>query len=194
LLHRPSVLLIAALLLQGCATRPAERTGAVRIAPGLDLVLPQPGTLGRNLDATQLVLAHYGDQTIAFEGHISATPDQFLLAVVDPLGRRALSIIWTDRDIVYEAAPWLPPNLRPETMLADLVLLYWPEAVVGRALRDSGGTVVTGPGTRTVLFGGQEVIRMDYQMAAGEPWTGHDRYRNLPRAYDLDIQSLAQVP
>lgn len=192
--HRPSLLLLALLLLQGCAARPATPPATVRIAPELDLVLPQPGTLGRSVNATQLVSAHYGDQTITFEGHISARPDRFLLAVIDPLGRKALTITWTDQDIAYESAPWLPPKLRPENMLADLVVLYWPEAVVREALRASGGTVVTGPGTRSIMAGGREVIQADYHMAAADPWTGRDHYRNLPRGYDLDIESVAQFP
>jgi hypothetical protein len=44
------------------------------------------------------------------------------------------------------------------------------------------------------MAGGREVILADYQTAGGEPWTGHDHYRNIPRGYDLDIQSVVQVP
>jgi hypothetical protein len=192
--HRAVVPLLFAALLAACAASPAQPPrNAIRIAPGLDLALPWPSDLGRSLDATQLVTAHYGDQTMVFEGHITATPAKFLLVVVDPLGRRALSVTWTDAGITYEAAPWLPPTVRPQNMLADIVMLYWPEAVVRQAL--SGGRLIVTRGSRSVLMAGQEVIHADYQPAAGgEIWAGVSRYRNLPWGYDLDIQSVLSTP
>jgi hypothetical protein len=191
--HLALVPLLCAVLLTACAGPVQPPNPAIRIAPDLDFALPRPGDLGRSLDATQLVTAHYGDQTMVFEGHISATPAKFLLVVVDPLGRRALSITWNDAGITYEAAPWLPPTVRPQNMLADIVMLYWPEAVVRRAL--SGGRLVVAPGSRSVFMAGQEVIHADYRPAAGgDIWTGDSRYRNLPRGYDLDIQSVLSAP
>jgi hypothetical protein len=176
-------------MLSACATGPAPNS--VRIAPGLDLVLPSPGTLGRTLQATQLVTAHYQDRTVLFEGHVSASPAQVLLVVVDQFGRRALSVTWNDAALTYTAAPWLPATLRPQSMLADIVVLYWPAPVVRRALAPSGGTLVTAPGVRSVVLGGREIIHAEYQPSApGETWAGHARYRNLPWGYDLDIQSV----
>jgi hypothetical protein len=194
--HRTIVPLLVAVLLTACAAGPAQPPrNAIRIAPDLDLTLPRPGDLGRSLDATQLVTAHYGDQTMVFEGHISATPAKFLLVVVDTLGRRALSVTWNDAGITYEAAPWLPPAVRPQNMLADIVMLYWPETVVRRALANSGGQLVVAPGSRSVLMAGQEVIHADYlPVAGGEIWVGNSRYRNLPWGYDLDIQSVLSTP
>lgn len=188
---RALVLLLFAVLLTACAGPVQPSDNVIRIAPNLDFALPRPGDLGRNLDATQLVTAHYGDQTIVFEGHISATPAEFLLVVVDSLGRRALSVIWNDAGITYVAAPWLPSTVRPRNMLADIVVLYWPEAVVRRALARSGSSLVVAPGSRSVFMAGQEVIHADYRpTAGGEIWTGDLRYRNLPWGYDLDIQSV----
>jgi hypothetical protein len=158
-------------------------------------MLPRPGDLGRNIEATQLVTAHYGDQTMVFEGHISITPARLLLVVVDSLGRRALSITWNDAGVTYDRAPWLPPTVRPENMLADIVLLYWPASVVGQALASSGGTLVEAPGARSILTAGKEVIHADYQSDSdSEAWGGHAHYRNLPWGYDLDIQSVLATP
>jgi hypothetical protein len=194
--HRIIVPLLVAAVLVACAVAPARPPrNAVRIAPNLDLALPGPGDLGRSLAATQLVTAHYGDQTMVFEGHISVTPTTFLLVVVDTLGRRALSVTWNDAGITYEAAPWLPPAVRPRNMLADIVVLYWPEAVVRRALAASGARLVVAPGSRSVLVAGQEVIHADYQPAVGgDIWVGDSHYRNLSWGYDLDIQSVLATP
>ena len=191
--QRALISLLVALLLASCAAGSTPSRTKVRIAPDLDLVLPRPGDLGRSLDATQLVQAHYGDQAMVFEGHVSVTPERLLLVVVDPLGRRALSVTWTDAGVTYDAAPWLPATVRPENMLADIVVLYWPEAIVRRSL--VGGSLVATPGARSVLVEGHEVIHADYQPATlGETWAGRAHYGNLPWGYDLDIQSALSVP
>jgi hypothetical protein len=181
-------LLLAALALAGCAAAPPPLPpGSVRVAPGLVLVLPQPAELGRSLEATQLVTAHYGAQTFVFEGHVSATPERLLLVGLDPMGRKALSVTWSASGIQAETAPWLPEQLHPENMLADLVLLYWPEAVVRRGLAGSGGTVTSGARSRSIGLDGQELIHADY--GQDDAWTGSLHYRNLAWGYGLDVQS-----
>lgn len=193
--HWAFVPLLSAVLLTACAAPVQSLDHVVRIAPGLDFTLPRPADLGRSLDAAQLVTARYGDRTVVFEAHISATPAKFLLVVVDPLGRRALSVTWDNAGITYEAAPWLPPAIRPRNMLADIVLLYWPESVVRQALARSGGRLVVAPGSRSVSMAGQEVIHTDYWPAArNEAWTGESHYSNLPWGYDLEIQSVLSPP
>lgn len=183
-------LVLLATTLGGCVARnggmPAE---AVRIAPTVTLVMPHPGDLGRSLEAVQLVTAHYGDQTFVFESHLSATPKRFLLVGLDTVGRKAMTITWTDAGIAYEAAPWVPEQLRPANILADIVVLYWPAASVRRAL--SGGTLDTGPERRSVIAGGQEVIRAEYRPTRpGDPWSGRLHYENRAWGYALDVESL----
>jgi hypothetical protein len=189
--HRVLIFVVV-LVLDACAAVPdGPSHNAVLIAPGLELVMPRPGDLGRKLEATQLVTARYGDRAMIFEGHISATPERFLLVVVDPLGRKAMTVTWTDDGVTYEAAPWLPATVRPQNMLADIVLLYWPEAVVRQALLASGGTLAASGQMRSISVAGQEVIHADYQPAGdGQAWAGHLHYRNLPWGYEMDISSV----
>ncbi len=175
------------LMLAACTGGP--RPALVPLSPQLSLRLPSPGDLGRSLEATQLVNARYGDRTFVFEAHISATPERFLLVALDPLGRQALSITWTDSGVSSVAAPWMPSALRPENMLADLVLLYWPEPSVTRALAGSGGTLIDTPRARSLVFDGKEVLHADYQPGADDRWTGRIAYRNFAWDYQLDIQS-----
>jgi len=52
------------------------------------------------------------------------------------MGRRAVTITWTGQNVSAETAPWVPETLRPGSMLADIILIYWPEAAVRRALPD----------------------------------------------------------
>ena len=155
-------ILMLAVVLAGCATRSAKTTDeSVLIGPELTLVMPRPGELSRSFEAVQLVSARYGERTFVFESHLSASPDHFLMVSLDSIGRKAMTITWTDAGISYEAAPWVPEQLRPQNVLADIVVLYWPEASVYRSL--IGGTLTTGPNMRSVMIGDKEIIHIDYQ-------------------------------
>jgi hypothetical protein len=187
---------LSAIAVGACAQATVEPPGrGVHISRELVLVLPRPGDLGHAVEVTQLVTARHGTQSYTFEGHVSATPERFLMVGLDSLGRRAMTITWTDSAITYEAAPWLPPQLRPENILADMVLLYWPVTSAHQAVEASGGAVTATDRRRTVTYDGQTVVEIDYAPAKdGSPWSGHMRYRNLAFEYELEIQSVRSSP
>jgi hypothetical protein len=193
---RACIVVLLALASAACAQHSIDRAGrSVQIAPDLSLTLPRPADLGQSIEVMQLVTARYGDQTYAFEARVSATANQFLMVGLDSLGRRAMTITWSDAAISYESAPWLPPQLRPENVLADMVLLYWPEAAVSQALAPSGGVVMAVPGRRTIAKAGEPIIQIEYGPSAdGSPWAGTLRYRNLAFHYEMDVQSVRSSP
>ncbi len=177
------------LALSGCVD-PAPST-SVRMAPGVVLVLPEPAELGRDVEAAQLVQARYGVQDFAFEAQISVTSARLLLACVDPLGRVALTLRWGQGRLDVQAAAWLPGAIRPDNMLADIMVLFWPEPSIRRALATSGATLASGAGWRAVRAGAEEVIRAEIPQT---PWNGTLRYRNLVWGYTLDVQSVEVTP
>ena len=188
--RRTAITASALFLLSACtAHSPDASPDHVVIAPGLALIMPDPASLNRRIEAAQLVIARYRTQTIAFEARISAAPDHFDLLCIDTLGREAMRIHWTQTGIVAEKAPWVPENLHPENMLADIVLLYWPEPIVAQSLAASGGTILAEPGLRSIRLLGKELIHAEFQPIGADPWNGKARYRNMPRDYALDIQS-----
>lgn len=187
---RPTLALLAFSLLAGCTTSPGQPAKVIRVAPDLDLVMPAPASLGRPVEAAQLVTARYGGQSFVFESRIKATSRDFRFVGVDSFGRRAMTITWNDTGIHSEIAPWLPPQIRPDNILADMVMLYWPEAVVRNGLAAAGGQLLSGPDQRSVSVAGREVIRADYHPAHDDdPWTGSLTYRNLAWGYELEVQS-----
>lgn len=184
------------LLLCACAAPDAavQRADAPLIAPGEPLALPRPAELGRSVEASQLITASRGGQTFVFEGRLSVTPERFLLAGIDTMGRRAMTVTWTDAGVTAETAPWLPEGLRPGSMLADIVALYWPEAAVRRALAPAGGELKADAHRRSVTLDGKEVLRAEHSWAAGAPWTGTLRYANLAWGYEIEVQSTEVAP
>ena len=178
------------LALSGCAdsSPPPAPAGTVRVAPDLFLTMPKPSSLGRELEATQLITAHYGDQTYVFEGHLSASSQRLLLQGLDAMGRKAMTIRWSDDGIQTETAPWLPKQLRPENMLADIVMIYWPADQVNAALAASGGHVTATARSRSIADAKAEVIHADY--SGDDPWNGSLSYSNLAWGYALNVQSV----
>jgi hypothetical protein len=190
---RRRIAVLAVFALAGCAN-PASEPGAivVPIAPDLALAIPSPADLGHRVEAVQLVVAQHDDRTAAFEGRISAAPDHFDLVCVDSLGRKSMSIHWTPGHIQAEKAPWVPQDLQPENMLADIVMVYWPAPVVSRALAASGGTMAIDSRVRSIRVHEAEAIHIDF--LGDDPWNGRATYRNLGWNYTLDIRSRVIGP
>lgn len=185
------------LWLGACAALPGGGAIDARvpmIAPDKVLDLPRPADLGRRVEAAQLITASRDGQTFVFEGRLSVTPERLLLVGVDSLGRRAMTVAWTESGLEVETAPWLPPALRPGSMLADIVVLYWPEAAVRQALAPTGGTLTADGGRRVVRIGEKEVLRAEHDWAEGAPWNGTLRYANLAWGYEIEVQSAEAAP
>jgi hypothetical protein len=187
------LLLALLLVVSGCVQAPPPQTNRIPIGPESFLTLPAADSLGRSLEATQLVTARYGDRTIVFQTYLSATPERFLMVSVDPLGRQALSVTWAQQSITVEAADWLPRDIRPENILADLVLLYWPASVVSDSIAASGGTVQETAGTRTILAAGTPLAEIRYTDPA-TPFAGKAFFQHKVWGYSLDIQSQETTP
>jgi hypothetical protein len=162
---------------------------AAQFAPGRDLALPVPADLGRSVEAAQMLSLKYDGQTFAFEGRISITPERLVLVGVDGMGRRAMTATWDGRSLAMESAPWLPSKVRPGSMLADIVLLYWPEATVRKALAPAGCILLATAKSREVRCGNDTVLTAKYDWPAGAKWNGTLSYSNLAWGYEIEAQS-----
>jgi hypothetical protein len=186
---RLAVALALGAALAGCATVPLP-PGETRIAPSVVFAIPGPEALGYPVAATQLITAHVRGNTLAFESHVEIGKESIDLVGLDPFGRRALTIHWRDGVLSYETAPWLPDRVKPENILADIAITYWPEAAIRAGLASSGATVEDSPAHRTIIAGGHAIISIDYDGAEAQRWTGMVHYRNEALDYDLDIRSV----
>jgi hypothetical protein len=191
-MRRATSFVVMLLLLASCATSPPpvspEEAARPMIAPKQVLTLPRPADLGRSVQAVQLITFRRGNQIMVFEGHLSITPERLLLVGIDSLGRRAMTLTWTEMGLTAEAAPWLPPAVRPGSMLADIVMLYWPAAVISASL-PPGGEVIESAGRRQILLDGKSVLDVDYGFDTAGRWTGRLRYANFSWGYQIEVQS-----
>ncbi len=184
--------LVLALPLAACAALPPPLPGdTALIAPNSAFRVPAPNLLGQRVAVAQSVQADYGGVGMVFEAQIALTPEGLDLVVLDSLGRRALTIAWHGRDPVAETAPWLPEQISPANMLADIALLYWPEALLGPALLAAGARLEVTAERRAIFAGGREVVRIDYMQPG---WGGRALLRNLAFGYSLRVNSVLLAP
>lgn len=179
----------------GCTTAPADedlnptKPGTVRISPHVALIMPSPADLGRSVEATQLVTVRYGNQDFAFEAHIHATPENFLLVGFDLMGRKIMTINWAKESTSFETAPWVPKQLRAENILADIVLLYWPDNIVRKSL-DKTVKLNSTAHVRTIILDHKIIWQADYQLKSKHDlWSGKLHYHNLAWDYEFNIES-----
>lgn len=175
------------LLLAGCATE-SPPPGRVTVAPGIDFTLPPPAALGREIEAVQMVTARHGTQSFTFEGHLSVTSERVLLAGTDGFGQRLMELRWDGRTLTSDKASWLPETLRPDYVLADVMLIYWPEAAL--RLSVSGLRTADG-GERRIGRAGEDELTIRYE---GDPWNGTAHLVNLPWDYEIEVQSRMVTP
>jgi len=170
-------------------------TASVAVAPNVNLTLPNPATLNQSVEVTQLITAHYGDKVFAFEAHISANSDHFLLIALDMMGRKLFTLHWTKDQILYDPAPWVPSQLQPENILGDIVLLYWPEKIVRQSLAPSTVTFVGNSHHRTLFIDHKSIWQASYHLKnKSNPWIGDIQYSNQAWGYDFKVQSKETNP
>lgn len=188
---------IAGLLwfLAACSSSPAtDDANRPMFAPGHLLSLPQPGDLGHTVDWSQHITVRHDGEVFAFDGRISVTPERFQLVGVDGLGRRAMSVTWEKSGrVTATRADWLPAQVRPGPMLADIVLLYWPADVLRRSLAKSGAALREVGNSRIISLDGDVILRIDY-LTGRHAVAGRLSYRNNAWGYDIDVQSVEVTP
>jgi hypothetical protein len=191
---RACLALACSAVLGACASSEHRTTKPAHIAPDVEFVIPGPQDLGQCANVSQLITARYRDRTFVFEGRLSASPERLQLVGLDGFGRRALSIVWDGDQVSFDPAPWLPDALKPENILADIAIIYWPEEAVRRGLAGSDAVLRTVQRERSITMHGDNIITVTYDTPNRETWARSAKYRNMAFDYELDLRSVAVEP
>ncbi len=201
---RSILILFMTLSLSACVTDFADLTVpnpfasnpayTITLAPGVTIELPEnPWVTAQGLEATQQVTAQWRPKngepgTATFLARISAQPGQVRIAVLDDLGRRAMTIDWTLDGLNIVKADWVPDALDPERLLGDIVMTYWPDDVVSDVV-DQSMTVEETMGQRTIRTNGDGLVFVAIEKPIRDPWQGVATLRNMKLGYTLTIRS-----
>lgn len=184
-------LVLLLLGLAACASAGPERLTA-SLAPDIRYRLPLPRALGREVQATQLITARYRGEVYAFEAYLGITAEALTLVTTDPFGRRAMTLTWQESGLTVEKASFVPEFIRPENILADITIAYWPEDAVRAGLAGSDATLQADARRRVIAARGQDIIEVSFEGAAAPGLAPFARYRNLAFGYDLDLRSASE--
>ena len=187
-ISRRELWLVAGAVLAACET-PEPDVARVPLAPGVSMLLPRPGELGRMVEAAQMIEISHGEQKFALEGRLSISPQRLLLVATDALGRRALTTSWNGTTLDAELAPWMPGALRAANVIGDIVILFWPDEVLARVLAPAKATLASGTDGRVIAAGGRDIVRVQYRPNRSAAWNGTAVCTNLAWGYRLSIRT-----
>lgn len=167
----------------GCGV-PAGQPGS---KPVLDLRNTSWVSPGRTVDLTQQISVSSGSHQLIVQARLQLTDTEIRLVALDMLGRRAMDLRWGVDGFDSNTADWLPDLVQPESVLADLVLIYWPLDKLQPLLR--GAQISTAPDARLIHRDIGPDIRIDYDFTPGVSYVGSVTFRDPMRHLTVEIQS-----
>jgi len=196
---RRLIALLGILLLSGCALFDAPRS--TPLPGGAQWQLLSPDQLGRSISVTQRVTGNFNGQSVALLFYLEVTPDRLALVGTTPDGSELFSLEKTASALNVHATPLLPKQLRPEMVLADLQMAFWPAAAIEKNLRDTDlqlreqneavgmRRTITQQSTQQ---NGEPVITIDYDSA--DRWRGSVRFEQHVWHYSYVVETLQSSP
>ena len=176
-MHRLIALLLAGVLLAGCATRPQKP--AVEL-PALRLA---PAALGHDLAVQQRLVFRFGPHVRELDALLEVDATDVRLAV-QAMGRTGVRLQWDGTALVEQRAAWLPAAVRGERVLDDVQFSLWPADAI-RAVLPADWTLVEQGAFRELRRNGQVWLQREQVDATTL------RVRNGVDDYELTIESVA---
>jgi hypothetical protein len=161
----------------------------VAIAPNVEMGIPSGSKLGYTLTATQLITAHFRGRSQVFEAYVSVSPSKIFIIGLDPLGSRVVTITATEGGISSELSRTVPSFFRPENMLADFVIVYWPASEIRRGLAGTDASLHEDLKERRIDMAGRAIVRVTYDSPHQDVWPELAHLENFVCDYRLDVES-----
>ena len=145
-----------ALMASGCVTRQVQTLTS--------LPLPADQSLNCCWQALQQLDITYDKSTYKLTGALAQTQNGVTLVLLDPFGRRLLSVNKQGETITSYRSPELPEGLPERFLLASSMLVWWPLADWQTLLasQKTGWQITTNNSERVLTYGGKAVIRARY--------------------------------
>ena len=176
------MLILAMVILAGCATTPAQ---PARL--GLKLA---PAALGENIAVQQHLKVERNGRIDELDVALEIDAEHLELVGL-AFGQRVLSVHYDGDILTSWRHVMLPAQVRAEDVLEDLQLTLWPLEAIRAAL--PAGWHMEQQGLRRTLMMGNTVI-MTINYSTTTPWSGITTLENIRYKYRLTIQSAATSP
>jgi len=166
------------LILSGCAT-PVQHAAKVTLA--------SPAGLSAR-SASQVIHAVYGARSMTLSTAIELDAASLKVVGVTATGQRLFTASWDGTAVSAQKSAFVPDNVDPERVLADVQLALWPLPAVQAAF-GKAGLEVTEPfaGVRRLRRGDALIAEVHY--AGADPWNGRLWFVNFEFDYSLTIDT-----
>lgn len=148
---------ISVSLLLGCATRPVQTLA--------NLPLPADQTQNCCWQALQELDITYDKQNYKLTAALAQTPAGVTLVLLDPFGRRLLSVNKFGETITRYRSPELPQDLPEHFLLASSILVWWPIAEWHSVLASAqtGWQISVNSSERLLSYRGKAIVSARYE-------------------------------
>ena len=170
------------LLFCACAGQPAvfSQPGPVYLTNTRAVHALSAAKLGTSLSIYQGVEGFYQKQSYYLEAIVQATPSEISVTALSNFGTQVYDLVYNDSGIKFSGAQ----NIKPEYMLVDFELCYFPASSIKEMLEPAGlaleETAQPGGWVRKIYDG--KTVLIEIARSGREL-----RYRNLLRGYGYTI-------
>ncbi len=181
------------LLLAGCAHTPPPAAPAADgpQTPASPASAPRvfaPPEALSSRSASQVIHAAFGSRVATLRAAVQIDSAGLKVVGVTATGMRLFSASFDGQRVSAERSPFVPKEVSPERVLADMQLALWPLASLQGAYAESGQTVSEPiPGVRRLVSGDRLVAEVHY--ASDDPWAGRLWFVNFEFGYSLTIDT-----
>ena len=135
-----------------------------------------------------MIHAAYGSRVAILRTAIQIDSAGLKVVGVTATGMRLFSASFDGERVSAERSPFVPKEVSPERVLADMQLALWPLASLQTAYAESGQTISEPfPGVRRVVNGDRLVAEVHY--ASDDPWAGRLWFVSFEIGYSLAIDT-----
>ena len=135
-----------------------------------------------------MIHAVYGARAMTLSTAIQLDAGSLKVVGLTATGQRLFTASWDGAAVSAQKSAFVPDNVDPERVLADVQLALWPLAAVQEAF-GKAGLEVTEPfaGVRRLRRGETLVAEVHY--ASADPWNGRLWFVNFEYDYSLTIDT-----
>lgn len=159
-------------LLSGCAL--LQPHDSVPLAGGGYWHLLAPAQLSAPARAIQRVDAKFGEHTAVFLFYLEASTEQLVLVGTTPDGTELFRLRQSAHGIEQKTAPFLPKQMHPTAVLADLQMVFAARDIVAKNLLGTGLAVqeTTENGTAVRTISRDDSAAISIRCEAADCWQG----------------------
>ena len=179
-------IVVASLLLSGCQFLPVSNQSSSY------LPLLEPDSLGLSAAVLQRVSGERDGHHYELLVQLEFDKKQLAMVASTTGGTTLFSLLQQGNEVTTTVSPLLPVVIKPQFVLADMQIMFWPLTVIEQALVNSRYQVLAVKGGRELLKEGNLVAKVIYSHE--NPWQGSVVFQHLDWQYQYQIDTLSFEP